>query len=150
MFNAQLLIVTRGTGIFILLVPIMITDLHIPKNTKPKFPDPRSRTYSILVSGSCFISSGLNRLRTLLSSRARMDSALILSLMDTAVKWTPSKPFDNFSGFLFRFFKIQARTMMMRKRVMTAAIVPAMAAVFDFVEDSVLGSSLGSAVVKSE
>ena len=150
MFNAQLLIVTRGTGIFILLVPIMITDLHIPKNTKPKFPDPRSRTYSILVSGSCFISSGLNRLRTLLSSRARMDSALILSLMDTAVKWTPSKPFDNFSGFLFRFFKTQARTMMMRKRVMTAAIVPAMAAVFDFVEDSVLGSSLGSAVVKSE
>ena len=79
-----------------------------------------------------------------------MDSALILSLMDTAVKWTPSKPFDNFSGFLFRFFKTQARTMMMRKRVMTAAIVPAMAAVFDFVEDSVLGSSLGSVVVKSE
>ena len=38
----------------------------------------------------------------------------------------------------------------MRRRVMPAAIVPAMAAVFDFVEDSDLGSTLGSAVVKSE
>ena len=79
-----------------------------------------------------------------------MDSALILSLMDTAVKWTPSEPFDNFSGFLFRFFMTQAITMMMRRRVITATIAPAMAAVFDFVEDSVFGSTLGSAVVKSE
>lgn len=79
-----------------------------------------------------------------------MDSALILSLMDTAVKWTPSKPFESFSGFLFRFFATQMTTIIITRRMMTAAIPAAIAALFELAEDSVLGSTLGSAVVKSE
>ena len=80
--------------------PIETKLQNLPKKTNPKFPDPRSRMYSTLLSGTCLISSGLNRLRTLLSSRARMVSALILSLMDTAVKVTPSNPLATLSGLL--------------------------------------------------
>ena len=144
MFNAQLLIVTRGTGIFILLVPIMITDLHIPKNTKPKFPDPRSRRYSILVSGSCFMSSGLNKLRTLFSSRA-----LILSLMVIAVNVTLLISFDGFSGFLFLLFKIQAIMTIKARRLIAAAVAAAMAVALNLSEDSVLCCILGLVELKS-
>ena len=66
-----------------------------------------------------------------------MDSALILSLMDTAVKVTPSKPFDSFSGF--RFLATQVMIIITTRRVTTPPIPPAMATVLDLPEVSVLG-----------
>ena len=90
------------------------------------------------------MSSGLNKLRTLFSSRA-----LILSLMVIAVNVTLLISFDSFSGFLFLLFKIQAIMMIKARRLMAAAVAAAMAVALNLSKDSVLCCILGLVEVKS-
>lgn len=75
-----------------------------------------------------------------------MASALILSLMDTAVKVTPAKPL---ATFFFRLLEIRVTITITTTSVTTPPTAPAMAAVFDLVGDFVTAPLLGSAVVKS-
>lgn len=70
--------------------------------------------------------------KILLSSRARMDSALILSLMETAVKVTPAKPRLIFrSCFFLRFLYTKQIMAMIRRSNKNPATAPAMRAAFD-------------------
>ena len=78
------------------------------------------------------MSSGLNKFKTLLSSSARMDSALILSLMDTAVKLTPANPLLILCFFLcLRLLLMQYVTTIKRRRNKATATDPAMTFAFD-------------------
>lgn len=85
--------------------------------------------YSTLRRGNCLITSGLKCPRPL-SSRACIDSARILSLMDMAAKTTAFVASD---GGLLRLHLIQAQRMLaiMRRKDDTPAATVAMRKTFD-------------------
>jgi len=80
----------------------------------------------MLLSGSCLTSSGLYRLR-ILSSMARMDSAIILSLMDMEAKVMAVF----LSGFLvFRLLQTQTMITITSRNANAPAAGPAMRKIF--------------------
>lgn len=83
---------------------------------------------------------------TLLSSRARIASALILSLIDKAVKVTPANPCID---FFFRRLKIQAIITAKTTSAVTPPTAPAKAAVCDLGGTFVTVSAVEKSTVRN-